>query len=168
MSTSKEALTLYRNLLRYGSRIATYNFREYALRRTRDAFQASKDLTDQRKIQELFQKGYKELDVLKRQSTISQMYQGEKVIVEHDRPKNRIVSSHDSLSVKPPKTENWEPSRPLQSDRPVKSTYGIKKACTYIYTSNKKQYLQRRGFLEVEVRVSNIHDLLASAVCDLI
>jgi hypothetical protein len=55
----------YRQLLRQGSQFASYNFREYARRRTRDAFRENKDVEDPRRIQELVQKGLKELQMLK-------------------------------------------------------------------------------------------------------
>jgi hypothetical protein len=55
----------YRQLLRQGEQFAAYNFREYAKRRARDSFREHKDVTDERTIQELMQKGLKELQVLK-------------------------------------------------------------------------------------------------------
>ncbi|RMZ82692.1 hypothetical protein DV738_g1452, partial [Chaetothyriales sp. CBS 135597] len=57
--------SLYRALLRQSSQFANYNFREYARRRTRDAFHDNAAVTDQRQRQELVQKGLKELQVLK-------------------------------------------------------------------------------------------------------
>ena len=55
----------YRSLLRQSSQFAAYNFREYAKRRTRDAFRESKSINDERRIQELVQKGLSELQMLK-------------------------------------------------------------------------------------------------------
>jgi Complex 1 protein (LYR family) len=55
----------YRQLLRQGEQFAAYNFREYAKRRTRDAFREHKDVQDAREIQELMQKGLKELQSMK-------------------------------------------------------------------------------------------------------
>lgn len=66
-NTNKDAQ--YRNLLRFSNRFSSYNFREYARRRTRDAFREHKSVEDPRKIQELMQKGLKELQVLKVRST---------------------------------------------------------------------------------------------------
>jgi hypothetical protein len=51
--------------LRQSGQFAAYNFREYAKRRTRDAFRDSKNVTDERRIQELVQKGLSELQMLK-------------------------------------------------------------------------------------------------------
>jgi hypothetical protein len=55
----------YRQLLRQGEQFAAYNFREYAKRRARDSFREHKDVQDERQIQELMQKGLKELQALK-------------------------------------------------------------------------------------------------------
>jgi hypothetical protein len=54
-----------RNLIRFSNRFAAYNFREYAKRRTRDAFRENKGVEDPKRIQELMQKGLKELEMLK-------------------------------------------------------------------------------------------------------
>jgi hypothetical protein len=60
-----EARSLFRSLMRQSSQFAAYNFREYAKRRTRDAFREASVESDERKVQELMQKGLKELQVLK-------------------------------------------------------------------------------------------------------
>jgi hypothetical protein len=57
--------SLFRSLLRQSSQFANFNFREYARRRTKDAFREHQHETDQRRIQELVQKGLKELQVIK-------------------------------------------------------------------------------------------------------
>lgn len=102
-ASAKESLNLYRHLLRFSSRIASYNFREYALRRTRDAFHANRLVTDARQRQELVQRGYKELATLQRQSSISQMYGGgpeSKIIVEHQAPPSpRIAGSNEPMHI---------------------------------------------------------------------
>ncbi|RQM06648.1 hypothetical protein DH86_00001278 [Scytalidium sp. 3C] len=72
----------YRQLLKQGEQFAAYNFREYAKRRTRDAFREHQHVDDERKIQELLQKGYKELQSLKRQTVVSQFYQLDRLVIE--------------------------------------------------------------------------------------
>lgn len=64
-SESTNALLQFRSLLRQSSQFAAYNFREYAKRRTRDAFREHRAETEEGKVQELMQKGLKELQVLK-------------------------------------------------------------------------------------------------------
>ncbi|KAL8720979.1 MAG: hypothetical protein Q9225_002261 [Loekoesia sp. 1 TL-2023] len=55
----------FRSLLRQSSQFAAYNFREYAKRRTRDAFREHRGESEERRIQDLMQKGLKELQVMK-------------------------------------------------------------------------------------------------------
>ncbi|KIX04714.1 uncharacterized protein Z518_05584 [Rhinocladiella mackenziei CBS 650.93] len=74
--------SLYRSLLRQSRQFANYNFRTYARRRTRDAFHEHQHEQDPRRIQELVQKGLKELQVMKRQTVISQFYQLDRLVVE--------------------------------------------------------------------------------------
>jgi hypothetical protein len=64
-ATAYEARSLFRSLLRQSRQFAAYNFREYARRRTTDAFREASVESDVRKQQELMQKGLKELQVLK-------------------------------------------------------------------------------------------------------
>ena len=83
ISTSRTAvLSLYRNLLRTGSHFSQYGFREYARRRTRDAFREHKAETDPQRIQELVSRGINELQMMKRQTVIGQMYNMDKLVVE--------------------------------------------------------------------------------------
>ncbi|KAK4043802.1 hypothetical protein C8A01DRAFT_32122 [Parachaetomium inaequale] len=86
--SAQRVLSLYRQLLRQGSQFSAYNFREYARRRTRDAFRENKGVEDPRRVQELVQKGLKDLQMLKgvcgiqRQTVISQFYQSNRLVVE--------------------------------------------------------------------------------------
>ncbi|RYP33373.1 hypothetical protein DL767_004778 [Monosporascus sp. MG133] len=78
----QQARSLYRQLLRTGEKFQSYNFREYAKRRTRDAFLENKNVEDPRQIQDLIQKGLKELQMMKRQTVVSQFYQLDRLVVE--------------------------------------------------------------------------------------
>ncbi|KAG0355792.1 LYR motif-containing protein 4 [Gamsiella multidivaricata] len=77
-----QVLGLYRSLLHHSSKFAAYNFRDYAVRRTRDAFHAARNESDPEKIQALIHKAQQQLEVVKRQSLISQLYSGEKLVLE--------------------------------------------------------------------------------------
>ncbi|RDA95410.1 hypothetical protein CP533_3438 [Ophiocordyceps camponoti-saundersi (nom. inval.)] len=79
---SQQVLSLYRQLLRQGGQFSAYNFREYAKRRTRDAFHENRGVQDPSEVQELVQKGLRELQVMKRQTVISQFYQLNRLVVE--------------------------------------------------------------------------------------
>ncbi|KZF19303.1 iron-sulfur cluster biosynthesis protein Isd11 [Xylona heveae TC161] len=80
--TAFQARSLYRSLLRQSKQFAAYNFREYAKRRAIDAFHEHRAETDPRRVQELIQKGLKDLQVLKRQTIISQFFQLDRLVVE--------------------------------------------------------------------------------------
>jgi LYR motif-containing protein 4 len=83
ISTSRTTvLSLYRNLLRTGGHFSQYGFREYARRRTRDAFREHRAETDPQRIQDLVSKGINELEMMKRQTVIGQMYNMDKLVVE--------------------------------------------------------------------------------------
>ncbi|PGH34798.1 hypothetical protein GX50_02358 [[Emmonsia] crescens] len=60
-----QARSLFRSLLRQSRQFAAYNFREYARRRTIDAFREHQHVTEERKIQELMQKGLQDLRMMK-------------------------------------------------------------------------------------------------------
>lgn len=82
---ARQARSLYRQLLRVSQQFASYNYREYAMRKTRDSFRENQDLRDPAKIEELFQKGRKELTTMKRQTTISQFFHLNQLVVEKDK-----------------------------------------------------------------------------------
>ncbi|KAL1894621.1 hypothetical protein Cpir12675_003610 [Ceratocystis pirilliformis] len=63
--SAQQARSLYRQLLRTSEQFSSYNFREYAKRRTQAAFRENAAQTDSRQIQELMQKGLQELQVMK-------------------------------------------------------------------------------------------------------
>ncbi|KAI5259543.1 hypothetical protein E4T42_00207 [Aureobasidium subglaciale] len=64
-SSPVKVRSLYRKLLRQGNQFAAYNFREYAVRRTKDAFRQHVAESDSSKIQELLSRGNTELQMLK-------------------------------------------------------------------------------------------------------
>ncbi|KAI8353649.1 hypothetical protein EDC96DRAFT_517166 [Choanephora cucurbitarum] len=88
MASSQQVLSLYRDFIRYGKKFAAYNFRDYTLRRSRDAFRANMNETSPEKIEFFIEKAKRELDVVKRQAIISQMYtKGDHLVVEVPRRK---------------------------------------------------------------------------------
>uniref|UniRef100_A0A8C4QW41 Si:ch211-152c8.4 n=1 Tax=Eptatretus burgeri TaxID=7764 RepID=A0A8C4QW41_EPTBU len=69
-SSKLRVLTLYRALLREGRKFPSYNYREYAVRRVRDAFREHAGETDPDEIHKLLQKAEDSLEVLRRQVTL--------------------------------------------------------------------------------------------------
>merc|ERR1712187_57566 len=80
--TAFQARSLFRSLLRQSSQFSAFNFREYARRRTKDAFREHQNEAEERKVQELIQDGLQDLRMMKRQTIISQFYQMDKLVVE--------------------------------------------------------------------------------------
>ncbi|MCJ1248630.1 hypothetical protein MMC30_005848 [Trapelia coarctata] len=80
--TAFQIRSLFRSLLRQSNQFAAYNFREYAKRRTKDAFREHKTEVDERRAQDLIQKGLKELQMMKRQTVVSQFFQLDRLVVE--------------------------------------------------------------------------------------
>ncbi|KAI8389465.1 hypothetical protein BD560DRAFT_381731 [Blakeslea trispora] len=86
MATSQQVLSLYRNFIRHGKKFSAYNFRDYTLRRSRDAFRANMNETSPEKIEFFIEKAKRELEVVKRQAAISQMYsKGDHLVIEVPR-----------------------------------------------------------------------------------
>ncbi|KAJ4345180.1 hypothetical protein N0V95_005857 [Ascochyta clinopodiicola] len=125
-----QARSLYRSLLRQSSQFAAYNFREYAKRRTRDAFREHQKEGDERRAQELMQKGLKELQMLKRQTVISQFYQIDRLVVEGGKEgkqtgnRNDIVRQKDQGSGRGQIEHNVLEGLPINQYREIEITIG--------------------------------------------
>lgn len=78
----EQILQLYRQFLRASIKFNNYNFRSYFIRRSRDSFKEYISVTEPEEIHNLLSKARAELQVLQRQSKISQMYSFDKLVVE--------------------------------------------------------------------------------------
>lgn len=74
-----KVLSLYRSLLRNSYKFDQYNFREYFLRKTKADFRKFANVPDN---SNLIESAVKDLNILKRQATISKMYHFDKLVVE--------------------------------------------------------------------------------------
>ncbi|XP_050510963.1 LYR motif-containing protein 4 [Diabrotica virgifera virgifera] len=81
-----EVLKLYKTMLKESRKIPSYNFREYALRRVRDAFKENKSISNNQ-IGVLIEKAEKNLETIKRQAIIGQLYATDKLVIEHELQK---------------------------------------------------------------------------------
>jgi hypothetical protein len=79
---STQALGLYRRLMRAAGAFHNYNFREYALRRVRLGFHENKVVADSATASRLLAAGEKELETVRRQATISMLYQQARHVLE--------------------------------------------------------------------------------------
>nr|XP_039254607.1 LYR motif-containing protein 4-like [Styela clava] len=78
------ALQLYKALLKESSKFSDYNFRHYAITRTKDAFRANKSEPDPVKIQDFLHIAQKNLEMIERQVTIGEMFRAERLIIDND------------------------------------------------------------------------------------
>ncbi|CAH1981362.1 unnamed protein product [Acanthoscelides obtectus] len=83
MSKKIDILKLYKSLMRESQKIPDYNFRNYALRKVRDSFKANSSITDATLLKNEVQDAFKNLDIMKRQAAIGQMYSAEKLVIEN-------------------------------------------------------------------------------------
>mmetsp|Transcript_9530 Transcript_9530/g.16508 ORF Transcript_9530/g.16508 Transcript_9530/m.16508 type:complete len:93 (-) Transcript_9530:52-330(-) len=89
---TKEAIHLYRSLLRASRRFADYNYRAYAVRRTKEEFHKHQALdiqTNQGLIKQHMDKGYSMLRLIERQAVMGQMYAWDPLVLE--RPHETVV-----------------------------------------------------------------------------
>ena len=73
MPSKLQVLSLLRSILRHSSKISNYNFREHARRRTLQGFRSNRTLNGVEQAA-AYEKGLAELQVVIRQSVISQLY----------------------------------------------------------------------------------------------
>ena len=78
----QQILQLYRQLLKSSRLYASYNYREYVYRRTRDAFHANASISDPRRIDQLYAKGLESLKISQRQGWINSQFALNRLIVE--------------------------------------------------------------------------------------
>ncbi|XP_034243607.1 LYR motif-containing protein 4 [Thrips palmi] len=77
-----EILTLYKSLLKEGRKFSNYNFRMYALRRVKDNFRENISETNPKKIEEFLSFGKQNLESLKRQVIVGNLYKMDDLVIE--------------------------------------------------------------------------------------
>ncbi|CUM53972.1 unnamed protein product [Debaryomyces tyrocola] len=82
MPNSNQILGLYKQLLVKAYKFDNYNFREFTKRKIVDSFKANKSLKDDEAIKSFYNEGIDQLAMLQRQTTISQMFTFDKLVVE--------------------------------------------------------------------------------------
>ncbi|CAB3237367.1 unnamed protein product [Arctia plantaginis] len=81
----RSILTLYKNLIRESEKFPNYNFRAYALRKVRDSFRTNQKLTDKKERITQYNLGVDNLDVIRRQIIVGNLYKSEKLVIENLR-----------------------------------------------------------------------------------
>lgn len=82
MAGKTDVLKLYKQLLNKSYKFDNYNFREFSKRKVRDSFRSNQNLQESEKITEFYNTGIDELARLTRQTSVSQMYTFDKLVVE--------------------------------------------------------------------------------------
>ncbi|KAK5647318.1 hypothetical protein RI129_002210 [Pyrocoelia pectoralis] len=82
MNTRLQIIALYKSLIRESKKFSSYNYRNYALRRIRDSFSENKYITDPTKINEQILGGQRNLEIIKRQVLVGNLYQTDKLVIE--------------------------------------------------------------------------------------
>uniref|UniRef100_A0A669DCI8 Complex 1 LYR protein domain-containing protein n=1 Tax=Oreochromis niloticus TaxID=8128 RepID=A0A669DCI8_ORENI len=62
-----QVMSLYRTMLRESAKFPSYNYRNYALRRVRDAFKANRNVEDPKAVERLMEEGRQTLALIQRQ-----------------------------------------------------------------------------------------------------
>ncbi|KAF9823145.1 hypothetical protein SFRURICE_016038 [Spodoptera frugiperda] len=81
--TKQQVLSMYKLLLREAVKFPNYNFRSYALRRIRDGFKENKALTDLKQINQQYDFATENLNIIKRQVIVGDLYRTDKLVIEN-------------------------------------------------------------------------------------
>ncbi|CAF0942809.1 unnamed protein product [Adineta steineri] len=73
-SAKQPAIILYRQLLRECHKFSLYNYRDYFLRRVREEFHQNRNIKDSSKTAELLKRGQENLELIRRQVIIGNLY----------------------------------------------------------------------------------------------
>ena len=74
LSTNRAVLSLYKTMLRESQKFTDLNYRSWALRRVRDGFRANSKLAEQSSVEKQIQYAKQNLIVMKRQTTVGQLF----------------------------------------------------------------------------------------------
>ncbi|KAB0805552.1 hypothetical protein PPYR_02522 [Photinus pyralis] len=77
-----QVLALYKSLIKESQKFDSYNYRNYALRKIRDCFRENMNLTDNAKIKEEILGGQKNLEIIRRQVFVGNLYKTDKLVIE--------------------------------------------------------------------------------------
>lgn len=73
-------------MLKASNRFASYNFREYGLRRTREEFRKNKAEQNPTNVAAMMKSAKENLEMLERQSLINSLYSKQKSVLEVPKP----------------------------------------------------------------------------------
>ncbi|KND05040.1 uncharacterized protein SPPG_08870 [Spizellomyces punctatus DAOM BR117] len=80
--TKRQIISLYRDLIRSSRVFASHNYRDYIHRRAQDAFRKNATETDPKRIQALYERGKRDLEVARRQGWLNAQFRADKSVVD--------------------------------------------------------------------------------------
>ncbi|CAF0873201.1 unnamed protein product [Didymodactylos carnosus] len=75
-------LIIYKQLIRESQKFTLYSYREYFIRRIRDEFRRNQDLKDRSKIDLLLKKAHSNLEIIRRQVIVGNLYKPQLSVME--------------------------------------------------------------------------------------
>lgn len=81
-------ITLYRQMIRESERFHSFLFRRYAIRRIRDAFHFNRNLSSPQEVEQALIKARAQLELLRRQTAIDNMYKTNLTVTETAKAKS--------------------------------------------------------------------------------
>ncbi|KAK3609394.1 hypothetical protein CHS0354_011970 [Potamilus streckersoni] len=86
-SFRSKVLSLYRNLIRESKKFNSYSYRKYALEKVNYEFRENRNVTDAGKLSQLIKKAEENLQMIKRQVIVGQLYGEGHLVIEHHQGK---------------------------------------------------------------------------------
>ncbi|XP_054721577.1 LOW QUALITY PROTEIN: LYR motif-containing protein 4-like [Uloborus diversus] len=93
MASRTQILRIYKQLLKESSKFSSFMYRTYSLRRIKDAFREHKEETDNEKIQDLVTYANSNLEIIKRQVVIGQLFRGPEIVIEKQLKSNKALKN---------------------------------------------------------------------------
>ena len=88
MSHRSTILKAYKSLLKESSKLTNYNFREYALIKVKSEFREHQFEKDPVRLKNLESAVHKNLEMLRRQAIVSQLYPAQQTVLEQKATTN--------------------------------------------------------------------------------
>lgn len=91
-SSTTPLQSLYRSLLRQAHKYPQYNYRQYALRKIKEEFEAAKSISDPQELSKFMELERLNLEQLKRMTKVQELYfkDAEKLVVENNTEKKQM------------------------------------------------------------------------------
>ncbi|XP_014672053.1 PREDICTED: LYR motif-containing protein 4-like [Priapulus caudatus] len=80
--TSRNVLSLYKEMMRASEKFSSYNYKSYAMRKVAHSFRQNKGETEPNKIAQLYSDAVKNLEIIQRQVVIGGIYTSNKSVIE--------------------------------------------------------------------------------------